>query len=126
LRLSHIYWGFGGKSGHSASIPTKANGTPIINPGKTSCFVVALGLLIFGVFVLIKAGIISVGLSNWLLSYAMWAIALLFLLRAIGEFKYLGFFKKIKDTQFAQMDTKYYSPLCLVIAVLSIILNSIN
>jgi len=42
----------------------------------------------------------------------------IFLLRAIGDFNYVGFFKKIKDTNFGKMDSKYYSPLCLVIAIM--------
>jgi len=39
-------------------------------------------------------------------------------LRAIGEFKYLGFFKKIKNTEFAIADSKLFSPLSLAIGFL--------
>jgi len=126
LAATHIYWGLGGKSGKAASIPTKADGKPTIKPGKIDCFVVAAGLLLFGVFILIRSGVVSVRLPGWLFNYGIWAIAALFFLRAIGEFKYIGFFKKIKTTAFAKMDTMYYSPLCLLIAVLSVILNIIN
>jgi hypothetical protein len=47
-------------------------------------------------------------------------------LRAIGDFNYVGFFKKIKHTKFGKNDTKYFSPLCLTIGVLTIILELIN
>jgi hypothetical protein len=126
LAVIHIYWGSGGKSGSAASIPTKENNKPVIKPGTIDCFIVAIALLSFGVFVLIKGGIILFGLPTWLLDYGLWAIAAIFFLRAIGEFKYVGFFKKIKTTQFGQLDTKYYSPLCLIIGVLSIFLELIN
>jgi hypothetical protein len=126
LSAIHIYWGFDGKSGSSASIPTTSNNKPVIKPGAIDCFVVAIALLCFSIFVLIKAGVILFALPNWLLNYGLWAITAIFLLRAIGEFKYVGFFKKIKTTQFGQLDTKYYSPLCLIIGVLSIILELIN
>jgi hypothetical protein len=126
LAAIHIYWGFGGKSGSAASVPAGENNKPVLKPGKFECFVVALGLLGFGVFVLIKAGIILSGLPNWLLQYGLWAIIALFVLRAVGEFKYIGFFKKIKTTQFGQLDTKYYSPLCLLIGLLGTILEFLN
>jgi hypothetical protein len=34
----------------------------------------------------------------------------------MGEFNYVGFFKKVKDTEFAKWDTKLFSPLCLLIS----------
>ncbi len=52
-----------------------------------------------------------------------WLIASIFIIRAIGEFNYVGFFKKIKYTQFGRNDTKYYSPLCLIIGILTIIID---
>lgn len=36
---------------------------------------------------------------------------------------YIGFFKKIKNTRFGRNDTKYYSPLCLLIGLLAIVLE---
>jgi hypothetical protein len=123
LGVLHIYWGFGGKSGTAATIPTKENSKPVIKPGPIDCFVVGIGLLSFGIFVLIKAGIILLGLPGWLLNYGLWVVAAIFTLRAIGEFKYVGFFKKVKATSFAEMDTKYYSPLCLVVGGLCVILE---
>jgi len=65
-------------------------------------------------------------LPNWLSHYGLWAITTIFLIRAIGEFKYIGFFKKIKTTTFGQMDTKFYSPLCLIISFLGVILQYLS
>jgi hypothetical protein len=33
--------------------------------------------------------------------------------------RYVGFFKRIRDTRFARLDTLAYSPLCAMLAVLS-------
>ena len=36
--------------------------------------------------------------------------------RAIGDFRYVGFFKTRKSGRFAAMDSRCYSPLCAVLA----------
>ncbi len=83
----------------------------------------ALGLLGIGLFILIKSGFILFNIPLWLDNYGLWIIAGIFILRAIGEFNYVGFFKKIKQTKFGQNDTKYYSPLCLTIGILTLLME---
>jgi Protein of unknown function (DUF3995) len=123
LSAIHFYWGLGGKWGADAAIPTKENNEKIMNPKLFECFAVAFGLLGFGFFILVKSQILSFKLPNWLLNYGGWALSVLFILRAIGDFKYVGFFKKIKNTRFGKLDTKYYSPLCLAIGLMIMILS---
>lgn len=122
LSMIHFYWGMGDKSGLSISIPTNEHEQKVMNPKPLDCFVVAIGLLSFGVFVLIKVNLISFALPSIIANYGLPIIIGIFLLRAIGEFKYVGFFKKLKGTPFAQMDTRYYSPLCLLISIMGLIL----
>jgi len=57
--------------------------------------------------------------DNVFVEIAVWLIAAVFALRAIGDFRYVGFFKRIRDTRFARLDTLAYSPLCAVLGVLS-------
>jgi Protein of unknown function (DUF3995) len=57
------------------------------------------------------------------MNYGLVVISLLFFLRAIGDFRYVGFFKKVKQTVFARLDSKYYSPLCLFIAVCGVVIE---
>jgi hypothetical protein len=45
-------------------------------------------------------------------------------LRALGEFRYIGFFKRVRGTPFARMDSRYYSPLALLLGVGTAILAS--
>jgi hypothetical protein len=117
LSIIHFYWGAGGKRWKNNALPQNNAGEVILKPAAIDCFAVAIVLLVFAVFSLIKTDIISFSLPDLLSSYGMWSISVLFLLRAIGDFKYLGFFKKLKHTDFADMDSKYYSPLCLLLAI---------
>lgn len=123
----HFYWAFGGNWGSDVVLPTKDdNNTKVLNPSILPTLIVALGLLGFGLLILVMSGLIAVDIPQWLSNYGLWIIASIFTLRAIGDFKYVGFFKKIKLTKFGENDTKYYSPLCLTIAILSIILELIK
>lgn len=122
LSAIHFYWGFGGTWAIKGSIPTKENNEKVINPKFFACFTMGFIFLSFGFFVLAKSRILSFRFPGWLMEYGTWGLCLLFMMRAIGEFKYVGFFKKIKSTEFAQMDTKYYSPLCLVVGLLAMTL----
>jgi hypothetical protein len=122
----YFYWGFGGKWGSQAVVPTKDDGMPLFVPRTISTFIVAIGLLFFGIFYLIKYGLIAVSLPEWLNKSGFWIIISIFILRAIGDFNYVGFFKKHKSSEFAIKDTKYYAPLCLLIGVLTLILVFCN
>jgi hypothetical protein len=37
--------------------------------------------------------------------------------RAVGEGRYVGFLKRVRNTAFARNDTWLYSPLCVALAV---------
>src|ERR1700748_980990 len=119
----HFYWGLGGKWGISVSVPTNKQNERVLNPGPLACFTVGFALLAMGVFILTEAKIIIIPLWNWLDDFGLCAIAAIFLIRAIGEFNYVGFFKRIKGTNFADADTRYLSPLCIIISLLASLLE---
>jgi hypothetical protein len=54
---------------------------------------------------------------KWVFAWGAWSISVLFFLRAIGEFRYVGFFKSVTATTFAHWDTWAFSPLCLFISI---------
>lgn len=123
LSFIHVYWMFGGKWGNGVVIPTKDdNATPQM-PGFLPTFIVALGLFAIGVYVFIKTTILDISFPLWLDKFGLWTIAGIFSLRALGDFRYVGYFKKVRHTKFGQNDTKYYSPLCLLIGILAVILE---
>jgi len=118
LGIIHLNWVVGGKFGFAESLPTKETGERVLNPKKIDSAIVGIGLITFGMFYLLKADLIDFNQPVWILKYGSWIIPSIFILRAIGEFKYIGFFKKVKKTEFGKLDTKFFSPLCLTIGIL--------
>lgn len=125
ISLIHFYWVFGGKWGLNAALPTKDAESDPTNPGVVLTLVVALGLLKFGLFVGAFGGLfpnLLAVIPAFFTKYGMWIISVLFFIRAIGDFNYIGFFKKNRHTKFAKLDSKFFSPLCLFIAILGILI----
>ncbi|MBK8565266.1 MAG: DUF3995 domain-containing protein [Saprospiraceae bacterium] len=124
LSAIHVYWVLGGKWGLAAAVPTNAGGQPLFRPGPVATLAVAGGLLLMGLTVLVRGGLIQ---FDWLPDrvgeWSVWAIAAIFLLRAVGDFRYVGFFKKERGALFARMDKRYFSPLCLAIGCLAVLLQ---
>ena len=123
MGLIHFYWLLGGKWGVEKVIPTKDNQMKTPSIPKFATLIVALVLLLFGLMYLVKSGLTTVQLPSSLIRYGYWFIPSIFILRAIGEFNYVGFFKKIKNTEFAKADSKIFSPLCLTIGVIGIVIQ---
>lgn len=109
--------------GGSAALPTNHKGELVLKPTVFDTAVVALVLLFISIFFMLLAKSESTYLSAKVTNWILWILIAVFLLRAIGEFRYVGFFKRVKDTQFANLDTRYYSPLCLIISLLIFVLQ---
>ncbi len=123
IALIHFNWAIGGTWGFDAALPSNEQGERLFTPRKIDSAIVGIGLLLFAAFYAYQNAWFSLNVPNWLVVIAKWGIPAIFLLRAIGDFKYVGFFKSIKSTIFAKRDTQLYSPLCLFIATLGILLN---
>ena len=119
LSSLHVFWAFGSSWGLEKAIPTKSKDDTekAIKPGPIPCLIVALGLAFFALFYINQALSLQLPIPTWLASTLGWGIPSIFTLRAIGEFNYVGFFKKVKGTPFAQMDTYYYSPFCIFVGL---------
>ncbi|MGA9770505.1 MAG: DUF3995 domain-containing protein [Blastocatellia bacterium] len=118
LGMFHIYWAAGGTLGKGATIPEIA-GKRAFNPSPVSTILVAIALMIAMLVILGRLGVLGKSVPQWVFRWGTWGISILFFLRAIGEFKLVGFFKLVRDTEFARWDTWLFSPLCLVIAVIA-------
>ena len=106
----------GGSWGYRAAIPTDGNGRKLFRPGPVATFAVALGLTLFALINILLTGLMPVVFPKDYLRVALMIIAGIFLLRAVGDFRYVGFSKQYRKTRFAEMDNRFYSPLCLTIA----------
>lgn len=122
ISLLHVYWGFGGRWGMAQSLPTNEQGETVLKPDAMACFIVAIGLLGMSVYVFGFSKMINLPLPNLVSQFGIWVIAFIFSARAMGDFKYVGFSKKIKNTRFAELDTRYYSPLCLYLGLTSLLI----
>ncbi|MGE0470541.1 MAG: DUF3995 domain-containing protein [Nitrospira sp.] len=116
LSLVHVYWLVGGRVGQLAAIPEN-DGKPIFEPSALATLVVAIGLALCAVVIAATAGILTATLPQTVLAWLTRALAVILLLRAIGDFRLVGFFKRIRHTRFARLDTAVYSPLCLALAI---------
>jgi hypothetical protein len=100
----------------SATVPY-ADGRPLFVPSTAATAAVGVGLLLCALLVVSTAGLVSVGLSPKVLSALCAGLALVLLLRAVGDFRYVGFFKSVRGSRFATMDTWCYSPACLALSI---------
>lgn len=125
IGIIHVYWILGGKRGSVAAIPSKGN-VPLFKPTAFATAVVAILMGIASVVVLIQAGIVNVPIPGWITKWFSWGMVAAFYLRVIGEFHWVGIFKKYKNSTFAKYDTRFYVPLCFFLGTftLVILLNS--
>jgi hypothetical protein len=121
LSLFHLYWASGGKFGDGATVPTVGE-TRAFNPSPPGTVLVATALLLAMLIILGQLGLLGKLIPKWVFRWGTGGIALIFFLRAIGDFKLIGFFKRASDTPFAHWDTWLFSPLCLVIAITAFVL----
>jgi hypothetical protein len=115
LCLMHLYWAVGGRVGNLQALPERTDGTVLFRPGPASTLVVAALLATAGLLVAQRAGILPGPFPPALVRLGCWCVSGALVLRAVGEFRYVGFFKKVRGTAFARMDTLFYSPLALVL-----------
>lgn len=114
LGLWHFRMAFWPVAGGGA-VPSVA-GKPLFVPSTRATVTVGVVLLVFAGLVAATGRLVDVGASPRVLSWLSLALALGLLARAIGEFRYVGFFKRVRDSRFAHLDTWVYSPLCLALA----------
>lgn len=117
IGLLHVFWAFGGSWGVNSALPTKDDGQlPVLQPRMVGTLFIAFLCFFASMLLLVQIDLIAVIDSSSLSKWLCIAGGIVFLLRAIGEGNYVGFFKKIKHTTFAKQDTAFYSPLCLWIS----------
>ena len=120
LALLHFNWALGSKWGLKHAVPTKDKDEPLFIPGKFITALVGIGLLCFALYYLHQVGYFLPDYYDfWIFRNGGWILGVIFLIRAIGDFNYAGFFRKIKDTNFAEWDRTVYTPLCLLISMLA-------
>ncbi len=115
----HIYWAAGGRWGASAAVP-EVGGVSAFKPGRAATSTVALLLLTAATLLLWRAGFFSVGaIPSWVPRVGCCGVSGVFALRAVGDFRLFGLFRRPSPSRFARLDRRLYTPLCLLLAILS-------
>jgi hypothetical protein len=112
----HVYWGIVGVSERSAALP-EVNGKPVFTPPRAACFAVAGALVIASALVLWCGHVLRSPIPAQLVTVGTVGVGCVFLLRAIGDFRLVGFFKRVRGSPFAAWDTALFSPLSLALGV---------
>jgi hypothetical protein len=118
----HAYWVAGGQWGRDAALPTRpahpqGSGPRVkaFNPSPAATLTVALGLWLIALLVAMRAGLWGEAVTHFALKWLLAVLALGMLARAVGDFRLVGFFKQVTGSRFARLDTRLYSPLCLLL-----------
>ncbi|MCZ8254651.1 MAG: DUF3995 domain-containing protein [Polaromonas sp.] len=128
LGLVHVYWALGGRLGLKAALPQlpvppgwQDHGEPqmmnAFDPRRATTLAVAAVLIVVGAAVGLRGGLFGAPVQHGALQAMLAAVALVMFARAIGDCRLVGFFKRIKGSAFARMDTWVYSPLCVVLGL---------
>ncbi|MCD0490746.1 DUF3995 domain-containing protein [Chromobacterium violaceum] len=117
ISAMHFYWALGGQVGLSSAIP-EVDGRKLFQPSAIGTAVIALLLALAAAAVVLHGGRFfpETSWSARLLKWVLLALSAGMLLRGVGEFRYVGLFKRVKGSRFARNDTRFYSPLCLMLA----------
>jgi hypothetical protein len=126
LGLVHVYWALGGSLGLQATLPQlpvppgqRQPGEPpqrnAFTPSPAATLAVAVGLLGVALGVALRGGLFAAPVQHAALRLPLGAVALALFARAVGDFRLVGFFKRVKGSTFARMDSRLYSPLCVLL-----------
>ena len=108
----HAYWGLGGRWGFAAAVPQRADGAPAFEPGPVACFAVAGACTSLAVLLAWP----SFADPPALVRAGLWVALAVFVVRAVGDGRQVGFSKANHSTDFARADDAVYSPLVVALA----------
>jgi hypothetical protein len=111
----HLYWVTGGGWGVGVAVPERA-GVPVFRPGPVATLAVVAGLVAAALLLGARAGLVSPAiLPPPLPAVGSWLVAAALLLRGLGDFRYVGLFRRVRGTRFAEWDARLFTPLALAL-----------
>lgn len=117
LSVLHFYWANGGRWGYRAAVP-EWEGRQVFMPTSLATYGVGFALLLAAVLLPGRIGLYGEPQFALLYEIAPWVLCVIFAVRAVGDLRFVGFFKKVRFTYFAWWDTRLHSPLCLLLSLL--------
>lgn len=119
LSAGHLYWALGGRLGgrlEGVLLPEQ-DGQPVFRPSPAAAVGAAIVLLAAAAVLAIRAGALDSPFGEPTVRWAARAVAAVFLLRSIGDFRWVGFFRRVRGTRFAYWDARVYTPVAFALGV---------
>lgn len=113
LAALHVYWMAGGTWMFRAAVPTTESGEATFNPGRWMTGAVVVLLVVFAGLILTIIATDEPRPIRWLTAAGIGVLAV----RAIGDNRHAGFTKKLRTTEFADYDDRYFTPLVVLLAM---------
>jgi len=111
ISLLHFHWAGGGHWMVDATIPSTVDGKPLFSPTPKRTMLVAFGLAA-GSLVALERGFLWPGyLPPHFLNTGCWIFSAIFAARVVGDFHFMGLFRRVRGTRFSRMDGLVYTPL---------------
>lgn len=123
LSALHVAWAFGWKLAGGAVIPS-VDGRPTFQPSPPMTLLVAALLAAAALVVLVRGGLLLPSFPPRLATLGSTVLGAILVLRAVGDFRLVGFFKTIRGTAFAHWDSVLYSPIALGLGLAALWLAS--
>lgn len=120
LCLVHAYWALGGRSPSAATVPEVA-GRPAFKPSRLGTLAVAIALFVAATLVAIAGRLLADPLAPPTVRILTFGLGGVFLARSVGDFRLVGFFKRVRGSQFARLDSFFYAPLCLILGLAALL-----
>lgn len=117
ISILHFYWAIGGSWGLRASVP-EWEGRRVFVPTPLAIYGIGFALLLAAAVMPGRVGLYGTPQLTMLYEIGPWVLAVIFFLRAVGDLRFVGFFKKVRFTYFAWWDNRLHSPLCLLLSLL--------
>lgn len=116
--LFHLYWASGGRKGADLVIPARKNdGSKLFEPTALATLVVAAFLAAMALLAASAWMTPPVVISGRTITWLQMGAGAIFVARAIGDFHYIGFSKRVRGTVFAWWDDRLFSPFVLMIGI---------
>jgi hypothetical protein len=109
----HMYWAFAGTSKNSSGVPSLPDGQPLFSPGPLACIAVAIAIATLGA-ALAWAVFLPPAVA-WPLRTVLTLALIVLTLRAVGDGRFVGFSKRVRDTAFGRADDALYTPLVVLL-----------
>lgn len=108
VAVLHVFWALRGTGDSNSAIPSLPNGQPLFSPGPTACILVAV--TIASLAAALAWAVFLPAAVAWPLRSVLTLALIVLTLRAVGDGRFVGFSKRVRDTAYGRADDALYTP----------------